>query len=157
MLWLDQDINFIFKKCHAVLKIPPLTKLVRDLTPLWQKFSPERLQILSYKWTSGTSCLQFLRLNLGSEYSKGPLSLYSFLSSLPPPNTPLRTIIWEFRSCFWLLINSKRQTKLKKKKCWQECKLLQLLPKTVCDICILHDPALPFIGIWRKERHVCID
>lgn len=115
MLWLDQDINFIFKKCHAVLKIPPLTKLVRDLTPLWQKFSPERLQILSYKWTSGTSCLQFLRLNLGSEYSKGPLSLYSFLSSLPPPNTPLRTIIWEFRSCFWLLINSKRQTKLKKK------------------------------------------
>lgn len=41
------------------------------------------------------------------------LSLYSFLSSLPPPNTPLRAIIWELRSCFWLLINSKRQPKKK--------------------------------------------
>lgn len=35
-------------------------------------------------------------------------SFYSFLSSLPPPNTSLRTMIWELRSCFWLVIDSKR-------------------------------------------------
>ena len=101
---------------------------------------------------SGTSFLQFSRLNLYTENSRSPLPLFLPLFS-PTPKCPTQNN--NLGNLLMLLITDQQQNTAE--KWWQECKLIQLLWKTAqqyllkSKICILCDP---FIGICMHKRNV---